>query len=60
MLKEHAVMGYHLHRLSMLIGMLQDLVARHDAALHFIQDHLPTEFDQRAPFVAQNRAWRLK
>jgi hypothetical protein len=45
-----------LHRLQglpMLVGVLQDLLAGHDAALHFIQDGMPSELDQRASFLAR-------
>ncbi len=49
MLKERTVMGHGLDGLSMLVGVFQDPVARHDAALHFIQDDLPPKLDQRPP-----------
>src|SRR6266571_2189792 len=61
MCKESTVMRHRLHRLPMLGGMLQNLVARHDAALDFIEDDLPTKFDQRATFMAGNgTGMRLK
>src|SRR5437660_1420219 len=52
MLKERAMMGHCLDRLSMLVGVLQNLVAGDNAALDFIQDHLPTKLDQRTTFMA--------
>src|SRR5258706_4954111 len=61
MRKERLVVLHRFHRLPMLIGVLQNLVARHDAALHFIQDDLPPKFDQRAAFMARDGAgMRLK
>src|SRR2546421_2664830 len=38
MVKERDVMCHGLGSLPMLIGMLQDLIARHDASLDFIED----------------------
>src|SRR5947209_6988075 len=54
MVKERAVMAHRLDGLPMLVGMLQDLIACHDAALHFIKDHLATKLDQRPAFMAGN------
>src|SRR2546421_7649147 len=61
MRKERTMMCYRLDGLPMLVGMLQNLVARHDAALHLIEDDLPTKLDQRPTFMAGNSAgMRLK
>src|SRR5260370_16603667 len=52
LLKKGLVMGHRFDRLPMLVGVLQNLVACHDTAIDFIQDHLPSKFDQRTAFVA--------
>src|SRR6266567_9511424 len=54
MVKERDVVCHRLDGLSMLIGMLQDLVACDDATLDFIKDHMPSELDQGPAFVARN------
>src|SRR6266566_7656742 len=46
--KECDVVCHRLDGLPMLIGMREDLVARHDAALDFIEDHLSAKLDQCA------------
>ena len=56
MVKEHDVMCHGLGSLPMLIGMLQDLVARDDAALHFIEDDVPPKLNQGTAFVARDGA----
>src|SRR5262249_40298911 len=59
--KEGLVMGHCLQSLSMLIGMFQDLVARHQASLHFIQNDLATKLDQCASFMTRDgTGMRLK
>src|SRR5260370_33179192 len=61
LLKKRLVMGYRFDRLPMLVGVLQNLVACHDPAIDFIEDHLPAKFDQRATFVSGDCAgMRLK
>src|SRR5258706_3819258 len=52
MLKKRLVMGHRFDRLPMLVWVLQNLVACHDPAIDFIQDHLAAKFDQRAAFMA--------
>src|SRR5260370_2744237 len=56
MRKERLVVRHRLNGLPMLGWVFQNLVARHDAALHFIQDDMPSELDQRAAFVARDGA----
>src|SRR5260370_36129701 len=56
MVKEYDVVCHGLDGLSMFVGMREDLVARDDTALHFIQDDVATEFDQRPAFVPRNGA----
>src|SRR5258707_8319220 len=56
MLKDLLVVGDRLQRLSMLGGVLQDLVARHDAALHLVEDDVAAKLDQRADFMPGNGA----
>src|SRR2546430_4847835 len=61
MLKKRLVMGHRFDRLPMLVGVLQYLVARHDTAVNFIEDHMLAKFDQRAANVSRNVAgMRLK
>src|SRR5258708_40010249 len=61
MVKEYDMVCHGLDGLSMFGGMQEDLVARDDTALHFIQDDVATEFDQRPAFVPRNGAGvRLK
>ena len=38
----------------MFVGVLQDLVARDDATLDFIEDHMPPELDEGPAFVPRN------
>ena len=52
MRKEGTVVRHCLQRLSMLGRMIQDLEARHNATLDFIQDYLAAKLDQRTAFVA--------
>src|SRR5258707_1890432 len=56
MLKEGLMVRYRLQSLSMLGGVLQDLEARHDTSLDFIEYDVPAEFDQRAAFMPGNGA----
>src|SRR6266516_2124846 len=56
MFKERLVMGYGRDGLAMLVGVLQDLVARHDTALHLIEDDLPSKLDLGASLVAWDGA----
>src|SRR5260370_37463435 len=56
MVKERDVVCHRLDGLSMLVGMLQDLVACDDATFDFIQNDVPPEFDLRPPFVSRNGA----
>ena len=61
MLKKRLMMPHCFYRQSVFVRVLQNLVARHDAPLHFIQDDLPPKLDQRTAFVAGNGAgMRLK
>src|SRR5258708_26791343 len=57
--KHLLMMAYCFHRLLMLVGLLQDLVACHDAALHLIEDHVPPKLDLGASLVAGEvpRVW---
>src|SRR5215470_2232864 len=54
MVKERLVVRHRLHGLSMFGGMREDLLARHNPALHFVEHDLAAKFDQRAAFVAGN------
>jgi hypothetical protein len=56
MVKERDVVCHRLDGLSMLVGMLQDLVACDDATFDFIKDDVPPEFDQSPTFVPGNGA----
>src|SRR5260370_42646486 len=56
MAKEGDVVSRRLDGLSMLVGMLQDLVACDDATFDFIQNDVPPEFDLGPPFVSRNGA----
>ena len=56
MRKDFLVVSQRLYGLSMLVRVPQDLVAGHDAALHFIEHDLAAKLDQRATFVAWDGA----
>src|SRR5260370_17338750 len=56
MVKERDVCCHRLDGLSMLVGMLQDLVACDDATFDFIQNDVPPEFDLGPPFLSSNGA----
>src|SRR5216683_6063913 len=54
MVKERHVVCHRLDGLSMLVGMLQDLIACDNATFDLIQDDVPPEFDQSPTFVPGN------
>jgi hypothetical protein len=56
MVKERDVVCYRLDGLPMLVGMLQDLIARDDAALDFIEDDVAAKFDLGSATVSEE--WR--
>jgi hypothetical protein len=43
------------HRLSVLGGVPQDLIVRHNVAFHLVEHHLPPELDRLPSLVAKNR-----
>src|SRR5215472_13534724 len=51
MLEYLPMMGHRLHCLSMLGGVRENLVARHDAALHLIKHDLAPKLHQRPALV---------
>ncbi len=42
--------------LPMLVGLLQNLLARHDAPIHLIEDHMPPKLDLSPALVTGNSA----
>src|ERR1700686_701397 len=54
MFKERTVVCYGLYGLSMLVGVLQDLVACDDATLDFIEHHLAAKLNQCAALVPRD------
>src|SRR5206468_4411949 len=54
MAEDRLVMLHGLNRLSMFVGMLQDLVARDDAALDFIKNDVAAELDLGPAFVPRD------
>src|SRR5260370_3893423 len=56
MLKERLVVPHRFDGLPMLGGVFQNLVARHDAALHLVEDDVAAKLDERTALVARNGA----
>src|SRR5712691_7363392 len=56
MFEDRLVMLHRFDGLPMLIGVVQDRVARHDAAVDFIEHHLATELHKSTAFVAGDRS----
>src|SRR6266571_7292713 len=54
MLKELLVMGHRLYRLPMFVGLLQDLVAGHDAPFHLIEHDVAAKLHLGSPLVARD------
>ena len=50
------MVAHRFHRLPMLVGLLQESITRHDAALHFIEDDVPPKLNQGTAFVARDGA----
>src|SRR2546423_7487318 len=56
MVKERDAVCHRLDGLPMFVGMLQNLIARHDPPLDFIEDDVPPKLDQGPTFVSRNGA----
>src|SRR5260370_7766961 len=56
MLKERLVVPHRFNGLPMLSGVFQNLVARHDATLHLVEDDVSAKLDERPALVARNGA----
>src|SRR5260370_21659195 len=54
--EELLMMRQRLFCLPVFVRLLENLKARDDASLHFIQGHQSSEFDVRSAFVAWNDA----
>ncbi len=54
MFKKRDVVCHCFYRLPMLRRVLQDLVARHEAPIDFIEHDLPTKLNQRPALVTRD------